>query len=133
MNSLKSAVEFHGHLGPYLALGLRAGVLGLRRIGCKKYFGLSVKVYGATQKPRSCLVDGLQLSTGATYGKGNIHKHKAKRIKIVMLNLHNNKSIQISLKKTLVHALEKLKGHADSEKFAKRLFKINNREIFELK
>ncbi|MCX5710376.1 MAG: formylmethanofuran dehydrogenase subunit E family protein, partial [Candidatus Omnitrophica bacterium] len=74
--SLKEAVNFHGHLGPYLVLGLKAGEMALRKLGCKKYFGLEVKVFGALKKPKSCFIDGLQLSTGATYGKGNIQKYK---------------------------------------------------------
>jgi len=82
LDKIKEAVKFHGHLGPYLILGVLAGEIALKRIGVKKYFGLEVKVYGANQKPKSCLIDGLQLSTGATFGKGNIRKLAGKNIKI---------------------------------------------------
>ena len=133
MSSLKNAIDFHGHLGPYLILGLRAGELALKELHCKKYFGLKVNVYGANKKPQSCLIDGLQLSTGATYGKGNIQKHAAKSIKIEFINLQDNKKLQIFLKGSLLKRLASLNSHADSEEFAKRLLKINNRELFELK
>lgn len=133
MIPVKEAVKFHGHLGPYLILGLIAGDLSLKKLGAKKYFGLKVKVYGANIKPKSCLVDGLQLSTGATYGKGNITKYGARQIKIIILNLEKNKRIQLSLKKSISQELSSLSSHADSEKFAKKLLKLRHLDIFEIK
>jgi formylmethanofuran dehydrogenase subunit E len=64
--TLKEAIRFHGHLGPYLVLGVLAGEAALKKLKAKKYFGIEMKVWGANKKPKSCLVDGLQLSTGAT-------------------------------------------------------------------
>jgi formylmethanofuran dehydrogenase subunit E len=133
MISLKEAVKFHGHLGPYLILCLIAGEIGLKELGCRIYFGLTVKVYGANMKPKSCLIDGLQLSTGATYGKGNIQKFKAASIKVCMINPANKKTIQISLKKPLVSTLNDLQSHAESERFARKLLKMRQTDIFELK
>ena len=133
MISLKEAIKFHGHLGPYLILGILAGNLGLKKLGLKKYFGLQVKVYGANKKPKSCLIDGLQLSTGATYGKGNIHKRGANDIKIIIENFKNNKTIIITLNHQLKEEISALKGHSDSEKFAKKLLKLNQRNLFTLK
>ena len=50
------------------------GEYALEKIKARPHFGLEVKVWGAKNKPKSCLIDGLQLSTGCTYGKGNITK-----------------------------------------------------------
>jgi len=133
MTSIKEAIKFHGHLGPYLILGIIAGRLSLKKLGCKKYFGLNVKVYGANIKPKSCLIDGLQLSTGATYGKGNINKYTADKIKIIVFNLGNNKRIQLSLKKSITEKLDSLRSHFESEEFAKKLLKIKRQDIFDLK
>jgi len=66
------ARQFHGHLGAWLVLGLRAGEYGVKRLEAEKWFGLRVLVECQTRPPERCLVDGLQLSTGCTYGKGNI-------------------------------------------------------------
>src|SRR3989338_7512418 len=96
--ALKQAAGFHGHLGPYLVLGLRAGDFALKKLGCKRYFGLEVRVWGADKKPKSCLIDGLQLSTGATYGKGNIHKYNGSLMRIDFYNKLNNKRIGLKLK-----------------------------------
>lgn len=127
---LKEAIKFHGHLGPYLVLGLLAGELALKKLGAKKYFGLEVRVWGAQKKPRSCLVDGLQLSTGATYGKGNIRKYAFPRIKILIRNSENKKALTLGLSAYLLKELSGLKGHSDSERFARRLLKISTEKIF---
>ena len=133
MIPLKEAIKFHGHLGPYLVLGLLAGALGIKKTGAKKYFGLEVEVYGANIKPKSCLIDGLQLSTGATYGKGNIRKYASSSLKIILRNCKNNRSVTLGLKSSLLKELDNLKGHNDSEKFARRLLNINSQKIFTLK
>ncbi|MGE5197945.1 MAG: FmdE family protein [Deltaproteobacteria bacterium] len=121
--TLKQAVDFHGHLGPYLVLGILAGEAAIKKLNCRKYFGLEVKVSGAADKPKSCLVDGLQLSTGATYGKGNIKKIAGKNIKILFRNCEDNKKIALRLDKNLLRRLDGLKGHSDSEILAKELYK----------
>ena len=131
--ALKEAVKFHGHLGPYLILGLLAGELALKKLRCKKYFGLQVRVRGANKKPKSCLIDGLQLSTGATYGKGNIQKINARNIRISVFNLENKKKISLFLKNDLIGKLSSLKGHRDSESLAKRLYRTNPLKIFKQK
>src|SRR3989338_2684362 len=96
--TLRQGIRFHGHLGPYLTLGILLGEFALKRLRCKKYFGFNVKVYGANKKPKSCLIDGLQLSTGATFGKGNIHKFNGSLMRIDFYNKLNNKRIGLKLK-----------------------------------
>jgi formylmethanofuran dehydrogenase subunit E len=128
--SLNEAVKFHGHLGPYLVLGILAGELALKKLKCKKYFGLEVKVWGADKKPKSCLIDGLQLSCGATYGKGNIEKRAGEKITILFRNLKNNKKIKLSFKVGLNMILDSVKGHKDAEFLARELYKANPSKLF---
>jgi len=124
--SLKQAVDFHGHLGPYLVLGLLAGEFALKNLKCKKYFGLNIKVWGAAEKPKSCLIDGLQLSTGATYGKGNIEKLSGQQIEIEFVNRENQKKLFLTLKKEIAQELGKLESHRDSEAYAKKLYRVTD-------
>ncbi len=135
MNSkitLTEAVKFHGHLGPYLILGTLVGELALKKLRCKKYLGLEVKVWGATQKPKSCLLDGLQLSTGATYGKGNINKFNGSIIKVEFRNKINQKKVILKFKNSLIKKLEEVKTHKDAEILAKQLYKANYSNLFNL-
>jgi len=130
--TLKEAEKFHGHLGPYLVLGILAGEFALKKLKCKKYFGFNIKIYGANKKPKSCLVDGLQLSTGATYGKGNIEKLNGPVIKIEFHSHMDNKKIILRFKEKSIQKLKKIKTHSDSEMLAKKLYKINPLNIFDL-
>jgi formylmethanofuran dehydrogenase subunit E len=131
--TLNEAIKFHGHLGPYLILGILAGEAALKKLKCKKYFGLKVKVWGADKKPRSCFIDGLQLSTGATYGKGNISKMRSSKIRALFLNAGNNKKLTISFRDGIINRLDNLKGHRDSEVLARQLYKAGDSGVFDIK
>ena len=130
---LNNAIDFHGHLGPYLILGLLAGNYALTALKAKKHFGVKVKVYGATDKPKSCLIDGLQLTTGATYGKGNIEKFKSRDIKISVFNKESNKSINIKFRNNLLKQLAQAKTHKDCEKLAIEIYGKKPGSLFEIK
>jgi len=131
--SLKEGVKFHGHLGPYLILGILAGEAALKKLKYKKYFGLKVKVWGANQKPKSCLIDGLQLSTGATYGKGNIIKCVGPAIKIEITNRQNQKKITLSFKDPLAKQLGLVKAHMDAQNLARALYRTEYSKLFKIR
>ncbi len=67
-SELEQLKRFHGHLGPYVVIGYRMGLLAREqfpdRIFCMAGSG--------TQRPLSCLADGIQFSSSCTLGKGNI-------------------------------------------------------------
>jgi hypothetical protein len=63
---------FHGHIGPYAVLGYRIGQRAMDVLEAGKYFDMHVTVTGPKTTPYTCLIDGLQVSTGCTLGKGNI-------------------------------------------------------------
>jgi len=131
--SLKEAVKFHGHLGPYLVLGILAGELAAKKLKFKKHFGLEIRAWGASQKPKSCLVDGLQLATGATYGKGNIEKFDGSEIKIEFSNRADNKKITLTLSDPLAASLGAAKTHKDCEALARKLYKEKNDGAFRIR
>lgn len=128
--SLKQAVDFHGHLGPYLVLGLLMGGYALKKIKAKPYFGLEVKVWGAKDKPKSCLIDGLQLSTGCTYGKGNIVKYQGKVIKVSFFNRDSRKKLQLSLLERTIERLESASDHQSCEILAGEFYKTKPECLF---
>lgn len=130
--SLKEGIEFHGHLGPYLVLGIMAGELALRELKCKKYFGLEVKVWGVTHKPKSCLIDGLQLSTGATFGKGNISKLEGHIVEIEIRFPEEKKKITLTIQDHLRKRIERALTHKESELLAKQIYRMHPAKIFHL-
>ena len=67
--TLNKAEEFHGHLGPFLALGVRMGLIGVRELGAKgNEEKLRVTAMLKDSVPFSCVVDGIQVTTKCTIG-----------------------------------------------------------------
>jgi len=67
--TLNRAEEFHGHLGPFLALGVRIGLIGVRKLGAKgNKEKLRVTAMLKDSVPFSCVVDGIQVATKCTIG-----------------------------------------------------------------
>ncbi|MDH7597701.1 MAG: formylmethanofuran dehydrogenase subunit E family protein [Methanothrix sp.] len=69
---IKRGSEFHGHLGPFLVLGIRMGLAALSELSSHGHKDISAVVRSGSRPPVSCLADGIQISTGCTLGKGNI-------------------------------------------------------------
>jgi formylmethanofuran dehydrogenase subunit E len=69
---LDRAVEFHGHGGPLMVVGLRMGLLALSLLNAQGWFDLSCRVRLRWRPPDSCVIDGIQTATGCTMGKHNI-------------------------------------------------------------
>jgi formylmethanofuran dehydrogenase subunit E len=67
-SELKALSQFHGHLGPYVVIGYRMGLLAKAELQGR----LTAKVLSGLRPPLSCLADGIQFSSGCTLGKGNI-------------------------------------------------------------
>jgi formylmethanofuran dehydrogenase subunit E len=75
-NVLRQATRFHGHLGPWLVLGMKAGAYARKSLAASP-FELRAKVFCPTGTPYTCFVDGVQFTSGCTMGKGNISCHRA--------------------------------------------------------
>jgi len=66
---LKKAAEFHGHLGPFLVIGVRMGLIGVRELKAKENDNkLRVTAMLKYHVPFSCVIDGIQVATKCTIG-----------------------------------------------------------------
>lgn len=133
MIPLNTAVKFHGHLGPWLVAGLLMGEYGLKKINAEKYFGLKIEVSGLHKRPRSCLIDGLQLSCGATLGKGNIKILKSKGIFVNFINTKTNKKICLTLRGEILKIITAINGHRACEKLANEIYNEKPERLFRIK
>jgi len=73
---LVNVARFHGHLGPWLTVGALVGQDALKRLETRGQWLIEVVCYLPPDKQRpapSCMLDGLQVTTGATMGKCNLH------------------------------------------------------------
>ena len=65
------AFEFHGHRCPFMPIGFRMGRLAMIKLGVEKEKDHGFYVFPELGEghPQTCMMDGLQIATGATYGK----------------------------------------------------------------
>ncbi len=70
------AFAFHGHRCPFMPLGYRMGVLALGHLGVRRESDHTLHVICELGEghPQTCLMDGIQVATGATFGKALIEK-----------------------------------------------------------
>jgi len=70
------AFEFHGHRCPFMPIGYRMGRLAIEylKVNREKDHGFFVFPEIGEGHPQTCMVDGIQAATGATYGKVLIEK-----------------------------------------------------------
>jgi len=70
------AFEFHGHRCPFMPIGYRMGKLAMEhlKVEYEKDHGFFVFPEIGEGHPQTCMVDGMQIATGATYGKVLIEK-----------------------------------------------------------
>ncbi|NOX44348.1 MAG: formylmethanofuran dehydrogenase [Caldiserica bacterium] len=123
---LPLGVRLHGHLGPFLVAGLRMGRLALRLLGHPGYRGIVAEVETGTTPPLSCLIDGIQIATGCTPGKGNLVIRDVGRPRAVFHA--DGKSLRVALRSSLV---DEFRAAADPEGLARRVLRLPDNELFE--
>ena len=127
---VERGIKLHGHAGPYLNLGIRMGLLALERLEAKGYFDLTAEVELEYRTPMSCLIDGLQISTGCTLGKGNIKvKNNPIPIKVLIKSKTNHKTMLAFLKPEIYQLMD-FKKNSD-ENLADRILDMSDDELFD--
>jgi len=75
MNNLPEWIfEFHGHRCPFITAGYRMGQIALRELGVEREKNSELQALSemGTGHHNTCMEDGIQVSTGCTYGKRNM-------------------------------------------------------------
>ncbi len=64
--------EIHNHIGIYSIIGAKMGLRAMELLHCQRGKP-DVKAYLMMNPPQSCVIDGIQVSTGCTFGNGKFH------------------------------------------------------------
>jgi len=131
---IAKAIDFHGHLGPFLVIGVRMGIIGIRELGLKNDDELRVTAHLKYSIPISCVVDGLQVTTRCTIGNQKLKLIDSSDIAAKFI-LHNGKEVAITVNPA---AYDKLKSQLLSEKnspkevghLAKQIASISEEDLF---
>jgi formylmethanofuran dehydrogenase subunit E len=129
----EKAVQFHGHPGVFIAIGVRMGLLALKYLNSKGYFDLDTIIQTRQKPPYQCLLDGIQISTGSTIGKGNLNIQYSDDEIFGIFKTESDKEIKIVV---LPEFLEQIKKQIkDMDRFkmhnvAKQVLQMDEKEIF---
>ncbi len=124
---LEGAIRFHGHLGPFLVLGLKAGLSGVDYLG-KDYFKLNAKVETSSHPPRSCFIDGVQFASGCTTGKGNIEVKVSGKVSVEFTLCE--RKIKLEVRDDILEALENVSSKNQAELIGKEFMQKTDAELF---
>jgi len=135
---LGEAENFHGHFGPFLVIGVRAGLIGLTKLKIEKGNPkLSVTAMLKNSIPYSCIIDGVQVATGCTIGNKRLRLEDSSNISIRFKN-NNGKQVEIEVNSAALDELiERLSALNVEAKEVRRLgytiASMSEHELFRVK
>lgn len=116
-----------------MVVGLRMGLLALKRLDANGWFDLRCRVGLRWNPPDSCVIDGIQSSSGCTMGKKNLEIEEDDGISAEFTKCH--KHITISLRKEVLNNIKFILSEKNEErvkKLMKELESANDYEIFNI-
>ena len=128
--TLKKIEQFHGHLGPYAVIGYRMGLIANKKLGSDPFIKKAVMWTGNTP-PISCIIDGVQISSGCTYGKGNISV-KNKGIAKAEFSNDNGKHLEIILKTEIRKEIDTNVNKKNMIDYSEKMFEKSDEELFKI-
>jgi formylmethanofuran dehydrogenase subunit E len=99
IDDIIKAADFHGHLGPFLVVGVRMGFIGLRELettpeNAKLRATIRVKLV----TPFSCVIDGIQVATKCTVGNGKLQLKNSPETISANFKILEGKHVTVTLK-----------------------------------
>jgi formylmethanofuran dehydrogenase subunit E len=134
-NELTATIEFarklHGHVGPYLVIGLKMGVAAKKALNISdtECTLLRAEVAVPLHPPFSCLLDGIQVSTTCTIGNQRLRVENSETIQATFKRQKNAKKVKITLTQNLS---EQLKQNKLTETFAWKLAELPENQLFNI-
>lgn len=120
---LKRATDLHGHFGPFLTLGVRMGIVGLRELGAEAGdTQLRITVMLEHSLPYSCMLDGLQTVTKCTVGNKRLTWKESKEFGASFLFENSGRKVEVKINPAIVHEVSlKLNKKHPSDKQVSQL------------
>lgn len=128
--TLKTIEQFHGHLGPYAVIGYKMGRMACEKLGSDP-FKKTVTVSTGTTPPVSCIIDGIQIGSGCTLGKGNITV-KNENMPKAEFRHENGKKITITLQKKIKEEIEDNVTEENIHSYSEDMYNRKNIDLFQI-
>lgn len=133
---IENATRLHGHLGPFLVIGIRSGILAKRilNVGAEEDSGLQVRAMLPLSTPFSCILDGIQVTTQCTIGNQKLSvENSTSKIEVSFQHRNQGESLKIGVKPEIVDELKARSSEgADNEVLAWEILSMPDRRLFTL-
>jgi formylmethanofuran dehydrogenase subunit E len=127
---IEKAADLHGHLGPFLVIGVRIGKTAKKVLGVKGNFKLQAEAKVPLLTPFSCVLDGIQAITNCTIGNQKLRVKNSKKI-AVSFTLDSDEAIRISVKPEIVKKLmNRISDGSSNEELAREIARMPEDQLF---
>jgi formylmethanofuran dehydrogenase subunit E len=129
-SAIRDAEKLHGHLGPFLVIGVRMGKIAKRVLNAREEDKLRACARIPVLTPFSCILDGIQVTTGCTVGNQRLSIEDSKEI-AVRFELERDKAIRICVRREAVEELMgKISEGAPNEELAWEIARMPEDRLF---
>ena len=136
-SEISNAVKLHGHLGPFLVIGVRIGNLakGIFDVDVRGNAKLQVTVKTPLLTPFSCIIDGIQATTDCTIGNQRLKTENSRKEIAAQFSLQDSdKTLHISINPIVIGELtEKMAESATNEELATQIAFMPENRLFRVK
>ena len=133
--TINAARKFHGHLGPFLVIGVRMGEAAIKNLNLTddKRNDLRVNVKVPLYPPFSCLLDGIQIATTCTVGNQRLKVENAETIQATFTTQKEAKTLKITINESLSEQLkQKQSQNKLTEELALEIADIPENQLFKI-
>jgi len=124
---LDEASMLHCHIGPFLALGLKAGLRAIEALGYDPFkMGARIMV-PRISTPYTCFADGVQYATGCTLGKLNIEILEGGGLGAVFTL--GSRKLVLRVRENILAELERSPNSMEED--ARRIMRMRLADLFE--
>jgi len=105
---IEDAERFHGHLGPFLVIGVRMGRLAEKILFAEGKKNIKLQVYAKLPllTPFSCILDGIQTTTKCTVGNQKLKVENSQKEITAHFELQKpNKSLKVTVNPKMIEEL----------------------------
>ncbi|MEM2463885.1 MAG: formylmethanofuran dehydrogenase subunit E family protein [Candidatus Bathyarchaeia archaeon] len=131
---IKNAENLHGHLGPFLVIGVKMARLAKKilKVDRNKLWDLQVVVELPLITPYSCILDGIQAITQCTVGNRKLEVRSSDGSVVAIFKLKSqNKTLKIHVNNHVIEMLkEKLAKGTSNEDLAWKIADTPENQLF---
>jgi formylmethanofuran dehydrogenase subunit E len=132
---IDNARKLHGHLGPFLVIGVRMGMIAKKALNVAddQCTSLEANVKVPLFPPFSCLLDGIQTSTTCTVGNQRLAIENSEEICVSFAKQNAAGTVKITLTPKIAEELKrKLSEDALTEEFALKIARLPENQVFNI-